>query len=357
MNQNQNQNREALRARDLWHAKNGMPQGNGRTPGGRKKPARSLLVFGAVFAGVILLGIILKIAGFSVLDQNVSDAATIHEKHIAVLYIEGTIGNSDENYNQQYVLENINSMMENDDNEGLMLYVNTPGGAVYESDEVYLKVREYQKETKRPVYAYFASQATSGGYYISASSDKILANRNCWTGSIGVTTGTMYDISGLLDKYGIKAQSITSGPNKAMGSSTEPMTDQQKQIWQSMIDEAYDQFVGIVADGRKLDESYVRSIADGRIYTAKQAKANKLVDDVVSTYDEAIAQMQEECDLKDAEVYELWYQPEENLLGDLITSVRKMVSAGGKDSDIAALTRLMQQQSQPELQYFCEVAK
>ncbi len=141
---NQNQNRDEIRAKDLWRAKNGMPQdnGNNKTPGGRKKPPRSLLVFGSILAGLLLLGILLKITGFSGLDQNKTDAASIHEDHIAVLYIEGTIGDSDENYNQQYILENIDSMIENDSNEGLMLYVDTPGGGVYESDEVYLKIRE-----------------------------------------------------------------------------------------------------------------------------------------------------------------------------------------------------------------------
>ena len=352
---NQNQNRDNINARDLWRAKNGMPQGNGnsRTPGGRKKPPRSLLVFGSILAGVLLLGILLKIAGFSGLGQNTAEAASIHEDHIAVLYIEGTIGDSDETYNQQYILENIDSMMENDSNEGLMLYVDTPGGNVYESDEVYLKIREYQKTTKRPVYAYFASQATSGGYYLSASADKILANRDCWTGSIGVTMGTIYDISGLLEKYGVKAETITSGSNKSMGSLTESMTDQQREIWQSMIDEAYDQFVGIVADGRKLDEDYVRSIADGRIYTAKQARTNKLVDDVVSTYNDAVAQMQEDCDLEDAEVYELRYQPDEGLLSSLVTSAGKLADASGEKSDISALAQLMEKQGQLEMQYLC----
>ncbi len=81
--------------------------------------------------------------------------------------------------------------MDNSDNEALMLYVDTPGGGVYESDELYLKIKEYQETTERPVYAYFASQATSGGYYISASADRITANRNCRTGSIGVTMGTL----------------------------------------------------------------------------------------------------------------------------------------------------------------------
>ena len=122
---NQNQNRDEIRAKDLWRAKNGMPQGNGnnRTPGGRKKPPRSLLVFGSILAGLLLLGILLKITGFSGLDQNKTDAASIHEDHIAVLYIEGTIGDSDENYNQQYILENIDSMIENDSNEGCCTWI------------------------------------------------------------------------------------------------------------------------------------------------------------------------------------------------------------------------------------------
>ena len=163
--------------------------------------------------------------------------------------------------------------------------------------------------------------------------------------------------AGLLEKYGIKSESITSGPNKAMGSLTEPMTDQQREIWQSMVDEAYDQFVGIVADGRKLDESYVRSIADGRIYTARQAKANKLVDDVVNTYDDAVAQMQKECDLEDAEVYEFCYQPDESLFSSLVTSARKLAGAAGEKSDISALTKLMEKQEPIEPQYLCEERK
>ena len=89
-------------------------------------------------------------------------------------------------------------MAEDDRNKGMILYVNTPGGSVYASDELYLKIKDYQETTGRPVYSSMQSQATSGGYYISAPCDKIIANRNCWTGSIGVTMGTFIDISGLL---------------------------------------------------------------------------------------------------------------------------------------------------------------
>ena len=131
------------------------------------------------------------------------------------------------------------------------------------------------------------SQATSGGYYISASCDKIIANRNCWTGSIGVTMGTLMDISELLENLGIKTNTITSGANKAMGSSYEAMTEEQREIFQSLIDEAYDQFVGIVADGRDMSEKEVRKIADGRIYTAKQALDNGLID-AIGTMEDAV---------------------------------------------------------------------
>lgn len=101
-----------------------------------------------------------------------------------------------------------------------------------------------------------------GGYYVSAGCDKIIANRNCWTGSIGVTLGTMYDVSELLDNLGIKTQTITSGANKAMGSSVEPMTKEQKQIYQSMVAEAYEQFTEIVAEGRNMSLSKVKKLAD-----------------------------------------------------------------------------------------------
>ena len=99
-------------------------------------------------------------------------------------------------------------MARDDNNKGIVLYLNTPGGSVYASDELYFAIRDYQEKTKRPVYAAMQSMAASGGYYISAPCDKIYANRNCFTGSIGVTMGSYYDISELLDKYGIISMRI-----------------------------------------------------------------------------------------------------------------------------------------------------
>ncbi len=192
-------------------------------------------------------------------------------------------------------------MIADDENKGMILYVDTPGGSVFASDELYFKIKEYQEKTERPVYASMQSMAASGGYYISAPCDKIIANRNCWTGSIGVTLGTMYDISELLDNLGIKTNTITSGANKAMGSNVEPMTSEQRAIFQSMVDEAYEQFVGIVAEGRDMKISKVKKLADGRIYTAKQALDNGLIDQI-GTFEEAAADMKKTYALGDCAV-------------------------------------------------------
>ena len=385
---------EPVAARDIWRGKlqsgreaeagsgqaqsganhghkehSGMEQGNvygpdssggaGRSKAAKVKRKKPLIIFGCILIGVIILaGLVRVIYGsYSEGKRDISGASSVHGEHIGVLYVEGTIGLDSDTYNHQYALDAVDGMMENDSNRGLMLFVNTPGGGVYESDELYFKIKEYQETTGRPVYAYFASQATSGGYYISASADKIVANRNCWTGSIGVTIGTLYDISGLLEKYGIETETITSGANKAMGSITDPMTDEQKKIFQGLVDEAYEQFVSIVAEGRNLKVDYVKSIADGRIYTAKQAKDIGLVDDVVYTYDEAITDMMSEYSLFDCEVREFRYVPEYGLLDSLIQSVDKLADALSKDSDVSALTQLMEEKNELPLQYICEEIK
>lgn len=324
----------------------------------KKRTKKSIIIFALILAGVLVLGIVGKLAGLGGgSDEDISGAASVHGDFVGVLYIEGTISESDTQYDHDYALDAINGMIENKDNKGLMLYINTPGGGVYESDELYLKIKEYQEDTGRPVYAYLGNQATSGGYYVAAPADRILANRNCWTGSIGVTLGNLYDISGLLTKYGIKSTTITSGANKAMGDMTAPMTEEQRKIFQSLVDEAYDQFVAIVAEGRLLDESYVRGIADGRIYTAKQAKELKLVDGVVDTYDDAIDDMVENFGLDNCDIKEFRYEPDLGVLNSFIQSINKLADASAGNGDIKALTELMEQENEMPLQYMCEVTK
>ena len=203
-------------------------------------------------------------------------------KKIAKIIIDGVIEKENDNYKQEWVLDTIETLEEKKDIVGIIVYINSPGGGVYESDEVYEALLRYKEKTKKPVYAYFASLAASGGYYIGCAADKIIANRNNLTGSIGVIAGRFVDLTELMAKYGIKSKTIHAGRNKIMGSFDEPLTEEQKQIMQSIADECYAQFTQIVAERRKLDLENVISLADGRIYTALQAKNLGLIDEIAN---------------------------------------------------------------------------
>lgn len=235
--------------------------------------------------------------------------------YIGVLDISGTIQADSSSaslfsdgtgYNHDLLMSSVDEMMEDSNNQGLLLNLDTPGGTVYEADELYLKIMEYKEKTGRPVYAYMHSYAASGGYYLAMAADEIYANRNTLTGSIGVIIST-YDMSGLYNKLGIKEVNIASGPNKAMGSSGTPMTDEQLDIYQAYIDEAYNQFVDIIVKGRGLSREKVLELADGRIYSAAQALELDLIDGI-SGYEEYISSIQDDFneDLT-------FYQPSEEL--------------------------------------------
>ena len=329
-----------------------------------KKPlptwAKALLIIGTVILVIVFLT-----TGCNKLVNNFKDEfkttdttkveTNFGHDYIGVIYVEGEISEDGTDvYNHGYILNSIDAMIKDDENKGMILYVDTPGGSVFASDELHLKVKEYQEKTGRPVFSSMQSMAASGGYYISASCDKIIANRNCWTGSIGVTMGTLYDVTGLLDKAGIKTQTITSGKNKAMGSSTEKLTSEQREILQSLIDEAYDQFVGIVAEGREMKLSEVRKLADGRIYTAKQAKKLGLVDEI-GTFNDAVADMQKEYKLNDCQVEEFVSVPSTDIWSLLGESAESRLSSGFFSADM--VEELAALNGKVEFSYISEIKK
>ena len=248
--------------------------------------------------------------------------------YIAELYVTGVITESNQTYNQEWLMETISDLTDDSRNRGIMLYLDTPGGAVYEADEVYLALLHYKEVTGRPVYAYMAHMAASGGYYIACAADKIFANRNTITGSIGVLFGGSMDATGLLEKLGIKSETFHSGKNKNMLNYNEPLTEEQRAIMQAAADEAYQQFTGIVAESRKLPLATVQTLADGRIYTAQQALSNGLVDGVCSR-SQALAALRNDYGLKDSlPVKELRYQPDNFLQGLLLGSARASLRSG-----------------------------
>ncbi|WP_051600914.1 signal peptide peptidase SppA [Eubacterium sp. AB3007] len=341
------------------------PQTDGPKKKGWKK---GLLIFVIILVAIIAIGSIsIALLGDSEEKGSLligdNGHISMHAPYVGELYVEGTIGGaaggllggSNYDYQHLWTLDRIDEMMDDKYNKGILLYVDTPGGAVFETDELYLKLKEYREKTGRPVYTYMASEAASGGYYISAATDKIYANRNCWTGSIGVIMGPMYDVKDLLDKYGVKTVTIASGENKAMGSSTAHMTKEQKEILQAMIDEAYDQFVGCVAEGRGMEEKKVRELADGRIYTARQAKANGLVDEIGSRED-TWAAMKTKGGLGNAKLTPILYDPELSWADKLVGAATSLGQSRA-DSDLAAIKSLMEQNQKVPIYYMAPSQK
>ena len=337
----------------------------------KKKQLISIIVTGVVIIAVGVVGVATnavskKLLGddtenlSSKVEQYISDAASSdvelpEEDFIGVINIVGEIGasssqslTSDSSYNHELYMNYIDEMIDSDDNKGILLYVDSPGGAVYQSDELYQKIMEYKKKTKRPVYAYFASEACSGGYYISMAADKIYANRNCWTGSIGVIV-SLTNCKKLYDKLGIKEIDITSGKNKAMGAAGLDLTQEQRDILQGLVDEAYDQFVDIVSKGRNLDEAKVRELADGRIYSAKQAKENALVD-VISTEAEAKKELTKNIGCDDDITF---YSPDNDLNGFFNSLFGKIEKIMPK-SNVELATDIVENNGNGVLKYYAK---
>lgn len=257
--------------------------------------------------------------------------------YIARIDIKGVIQEKNETYNQKWLLDMIGSLMKDENNKGLFIYVDSPGGSVYEADELYLKLCEYKETTGRPIYAYFAHMAASGGYYIGCVADYIMANRNCTTGSIGVIMGPVYTLTGLFEKYGIESTSITAGKNKNMFNINEPITAEQRQIIQDYINEAYDQFTGIVAKERSLPIERVRELADGRIYTANQALEIKLIDKICG-YDEAVDYMKSELYNDSGIALEYVEYVYEKTFSDFFSSISTKISGQKADSFLDDIT-------------------
>lgn len=339
----------------------------------KTKQIISIVITGVVIIAVGITGVASNVIGSKLIKQNKTETSSIvkdmfssvsgdsnielpNKDFVGVINIEGEIGasssnslTSDSTYNHDFYLKYIEKMEKSDKNKGILLYVDSPGGAVYESDEMYLKLMEYKEKTKRPIWAYFASQACSGGYYISMAADKIYANRNCWTGSIGVIV-SLTNCKKLYDKLGIKEIDITSGKNKAMGSQGLELTKEQRSILQSLVDEAYDQFVGIVADGRKMDKSEVKKIADGRIYSAKQAKEINLVDEVGSLKDEKTAFAKEAGFSEDI----TYYTPEKDSLSGMFSSIFGAVKDIVPKSDIDLAEDIVKNNGNGVLKYYAK---
>jgi len=180
------------------------------------------------------------------------------------------------------VWERLIELRSEDQVRGVLLSINSPGGTVGMSKEVYAAVRELRE--LKPVVVTMLDQAASGGYYIASAATKIYANAGTLTGSIGVILSG-FNVKELFNKVGIEAQTIKTGPFKDIFSPYKQISDPERELLQELLQSTYQEFVSDVADGRKMDLEVVKKLADGRIYTGSQAKANGLVDAIGTSED------------------------------------------------------------------------
>src|SRR5499426_754158 len=175
------------------------------------------------------------------------------------------------------VREELQKAEDDDEVRALIVRINSPGGTITASDLIYREIEVFKTRRKVPVITIMMDVAASGGYYAALAGDTIMALPTTVTGSIGVVMLTV-NAQGLMEKIGVSPLAIKSGPMKDAGSPFRALTEPERAVFQGLIDDMYGRFVRLVSESRKLPEERVRSLADGRIYTAQQALALGLVD-------------------------------------------------------------------------------
>jgi len=227
--------------------------------------AITAVALGALFFGIVFLASLL--AGNK---RTSTPLQMVGSDKIALVKLEGLMITADS------VVEELNDYAEDSSIKAIVLRIDSPGGGVVVSQEIYNAVRNARKEGKK-VVASMGTVAASGGYYVAAAADRIVANPGTLTGSIGVKM-EFANIEKLLEKIGVKGMVVKAGEYKDVGSPFREMSEQEKKLLQDVIDDVHSQFITAIAEGRNLQEAEVRAIADGRIFTGRQALDLKLVD-------------------------------------------------------------------------------
>lgn len=230
----------------------------------------------------ILFLVVVSFLGFLVARFEKNHAALLHHgKRIGVIKVDGVITRSD------YLIKQIKRFRDDRGIGGVILRINSPGGSVSPSQEVYEEVCKTNK--RKQVITSMGSVCASGGYYIALASRVIFANPGSVTGSIGVIVG-FSNLKGLFEKVGIKSYVIKSGRFKDIGYPTRDMTPEDIKVIQDVVDSIYNQFVRAVLEGRHIPAEKVRAIADGRVFSGLQAKRLGLVDRI-GNLEDAISYM------------------------------------------------------------------
>lgn len=329
-----------------------------RPPRSRTRPAvRWLLVLlvlglcGSLLLNVMLFGVA-GLAGIASLDtdRKVQEKYYSHrlssDNKVAIISLQGAILSS-----EGFVKSQIDRAMDDDKLRAVVLRVDSPGGTITASDYLYHHLRELAEKRKIPIVVSMGGLAASGGYYVSmACGDTpgvIFAEQTTWTGSIGVII-PHYDLSGLLEDWKIQNDSIVSHPLKQMGSFAKPMTEEERNLLQELVDEGFTQFKDVVKEGRpafidKKGSEALDKLATGQIYTAEQAVQNGLVDEI-GFLEDAVKRAIELANLDEDDVTVVKYKREPNLAEALLG-----VRAESRQFDLAKMLDM----TAPRAYYLC----
>jgi protease-4 len=235
-----------------------------------KKNPVLIVVVTAVVLGALFLGIVFLASLLSGNKRSSTTLKMVGADKVALVRLEGLL------ITAEPVVEELNDYAEDSSVKAIVLRIDSPGGGVVVSQEIYNAVKNARKEGKK-VVASMGTVAASGGYYVAAAADRIVANPGTLTGSIGVKM-EFANIEKLLEKIGVRGMVVKAGEYKDVGSPFREMSAQEKKLLQDVIDDVHSQFITAVAEGRNMQEAEVRAIADGRIFTGRQALDLKLVD-------------------------------------------------------------------------------
>lgn len=278
-----------------------------------------------IIAAVVLLAVIVLVAvvvavsvggGASGSSGNFSEEYVSGEgsDRVAVIPVDGAITSDSSSPEDSLAtttprgLESALDQAAGDTSVGaVILLVNSPGGGVTPSAEMHQNILDFKADTEKPVVISMADTAASGGYYIATAADAIVAQRTTLTGSLGVYIGLL-NVSEAAGDFGIAQEYVKSGEFKTMGDPLKELTPDEEEIFQSIVDEDYAEFVNVISEGRDIPEDRVREIADGRVYSGLQASEIGLVDRIGSLQ-EAVEVAGERADLDDPTVVRYVQEP------------------------------------------------
>lgn len=263
----------------------------------RKKQIWGIISVAIIIVVLIIISIIQITGSRNSVEQKIS---VVESNNISLIELDGTIGGGSSLTGSGTIsprdVESLLAEAKKDSSVALIISINSPGGSVEPTQEIYNSIERFKKKTGKKVYVWMKEVAASGGYYIACAADKIVAMPTTLTGSIGVIMN-LVDSTELLKKIGVSVYVLKSGKYKDMGSFSRPLTDEERKMFQEIIDASYKEFVEVVSKSRNMPLDKLKEFAQGQVFTGVRAKEIGLIDEV-GDFEDTVAFIKKDLSLK-----------------------------------------------------------